>query len=153
MVNLKGIIFRCVNTWYLPMLVTGQVLSCVVNGVVERCNTLKNYQGTWNMPFPGSLLRHTFQHLHYFIYWHIYSTIAAIYAHKGYIFYKRWVTLGRAQNCPSVSVEYTCQSFIVMAASIQSKSSKKPWTPKEDATLLRLIDEYGSCGSWYALPL
>eukprot|EP00598_Pedospumella_elongata_P002203 CAMPEP_0184969444 /NCGR_PEP_ID=MMETSP1098-20130426/2188_1 /TAXON_ID=89044 /ORGANISM="Spumella elongata, Strain CCAP 955/1" /LENGTH=624 /DNA_ID=CAMNT_0027491205 /DNA_START=71 /DNA_END=1945 /DNA_ORIENTATION=+ len=35
-----------------------------------------------------------------------------------------------------------------MAASIQSKSSKKPWTPKEDATLLRLIDEYGSCGSW-----
>jgi len=33
-------------------------------------------------------------------------------------------------------------------ANLQNKSSKKPWSPKEDATLLRLIDEYGSCGSW-----
>jgi hypothetical protein len=30
----------------------------------------------------------------------------------------------------------------------QPKSSKKPWSAKEDAMLLRLIEEYGSCGSW-----
>jgi hypothetical protein len=31
----------------------------------------------------------------------------------------------------------------------QAKSSKKPWSEKEDAMLLRLIEEFGSCGSWY----
>eukprot|EP00428_Durinskia_dybowskii_P063123 CAMPEP_0170364126 /NCGR_PEP_ID=MMETSP0117_2-20130122/5212_1 /TAXON_ID=400756 /ORGANISM="Durinskia baltica, Strain CSIRO CS-38" /LENGTH=628 /DNA_ID=CAMNT_0010618615 /DNA_START=93 /DNA_END=1979 /DNA_ORIENTATION=- len=35
----------------------------------------------------------------------------------------------------------------------QQKSSKKPWSAKEDATLLRLIEEYGSCGSWPKIAL
>lgn len=40
-----------------------------------------------------------------------------------------------------------------MMSAPQQKSSKKPWSAKEDAMLLRLIEEYGSCGSWPKIAL